>query len=328
MPAFDDIVTELPPAAGEAAAQGPAAAGGDVLLTLGEVTFGVDAGGYRELRRQAAYGWPAQQRVGRRPSHQATGYGDEELTITGVLMTSFRGGPRTVEDLRAQAARQEPQLLTAGDGVAFGRWVMTGVDETQSRPFADGTPRRVAFGVTLVRYGDDAPSGRATQTEVAAADAGDVASVVDSVMKAVEKGASADAVVEAAEEAAGETLPPKSNVKRVLDAVLAVAAQGGSPKAMLDTALQTASRASGETAVFAQAATPVTVAYRARAGDALDYIAWRQFGDSAAVVSVLDANPELADTDPLLAAGTLVGLPDTPVEAAVRTVVQLWGPVG
>ena len=323
MATFDDIVTELPPTPGEAVAA-PDVAGGDVLLTLGSVSFGVDAGAYRELQRQTAYGWPAQERVGRRPSHQATGFGEEQLTISGVLMSAWRGGPRTVEDLRAQAARQEPLLLTSGDGTAFGRWVMTGVEETQSRPYADGTPRRVAFRASLVHYGDDTPSGRATRTEQAAVEAGDVAGVVDAVMEAVADGASAAAVVEAAQEAAGQP-QPKSNVKRVLDAVLGVAARGGSSSAMLDAALQTASRASGETATLTTATRAVTVAYRARAGDAMDYVAWRQFGDAAAVVSMLDANPELEGADPLLAAGTLVGLPEAPVETVARTVVQLWG---
>ena len=114
-------------------------------------------------------------------------------------------------------------------------------------------------------------------------------------------------------------------MRRVLDAVLSVAARGGSPRAIADEALRTASRLERGVGRLAGDA-DATVGYRARSGDVMDYIAWRQYGAVDAVISTLHANPELADAGPRLAAGTVVGLPDQPPPPqAPGAIVQLWG---
>ena len=65
----------------------------------------------------------------------------------------------------------------------------------------------------------------------------------------------------------------------------------------------------------------------ARAGDTLDDLAWREAGlGPADLPDVLIANPGLADTGPLILAGTVVVLPADRVAPVTATLplVQLW----
>ena len=354
---FTDIVTDLP-AGGENSALGPltpreqlrilrgrdategASDAGQVMMTLGSVAFGTLTGAYQQLKRSTEFRWPAQDRVGRRPSRQSTGTGRDSVTLEGVIMPSWRGSAAAVDALRALGARGEPQLLTAGDGTVFGRWVLLRVEETRSGLFADGAARKIAFAAELAHYGDDSPSGRATATEEAAEAAGDVRSVVDAAGDAAAGGGSpadvlAAATAAAARAAAGLGGPAgsegasdtgvvgsASNPRRVLDAIAGVAARGGSARGMIDAAVRAASRLPGAAAPVAAVARDV--AYRARAGDVIDDIAWRRYGTPLAAAAILAANPRLAEHDPRLPAGTLVGLPERAAETAARTIVQLW----
>ena len=65
---------------------------------------------------------------------------------------------------------------------------------------------------------------------------------------------------------------------------------------------------------------------RARAGDTIDALAWRERGlGPADLPAILAANPGLARLGPTLPTGTPVTLPDIARPAAtVRELVQLW----
>lgn len=65
--------------------------------------------------------------------------------------------------------------------------------------------------------------------------------------------------------------------------------------------------------------------YVTRAGDTVDWIAWRFYGADAAraVEQVLAANPGLADPGPLLPAGLVIELPAIE-EPAEQGGVRLW----
>lgn len=64
---------------------------------------------------------------------------------------------------------------------------------------------------------------------------------------------------------------------------------------------------------------------RARAGETLDGLIWRERGLGADdLPSVLAANPGLARLGPVLPIGTPVILPDAPPANRQRDVVQLW----
>ena len=63
---------------------------------------------------------------------------------------------------------------------------------------------------------------------------------------------------------------------------------------------------------------------RSQQNDTVDQLCWRHLGRTEAVVeAMLDINPGLAALGPVLPAGTLVTLPDTPITPTQPT-VQLW----
>lgn len=68
-----------------------------------------------------------------------------------------------------------------------------------------------------------------------------------------------------------------------------------------------------------------TLTYISQAGDTVDYIAWRHYGQTAGRVTeqVLEANRGLADYGPFLPAGVPVVVPVLSVSAPQQEVV-LW----
>lgn len=63
---------------------------------------------------------------------------------------------------------------------------------------------------------------------------------------------------------------------------------------------------------------------RSQQGDTADQLCWRHLGRTETVVeAMLEINPGLAALGPVLPAGTLVTLPDTPI-TPTRPTVQLW----
>ena len=297
-----------------------AAAGGSVMMTLGAVLFSVRTSVFQRLRRTTAYRWPSHERVGRLPTRQFTGPGDDKMNLDGVIMPTWRGSVGAVEALRELALTGEPQQLSAGTGDVFGLWCIEQLEEDRSGLFADGAPRRVAWTLQLARYGDDAPGGLRGALAASSAVVGDTRSVLDAMSRSVGAGDGPSAVVDRGREAAGG---PSTEAQRVvLPAAEAAADNGGAPRDVLAAAYNAAAR-SPESAPAPGAAQSPDVAYRAADGEMLDEIAHLRFGTAAAVEDVLDANPALGGERPRLPGGTLVELPpEAPAPAA--TVVTLW----
>jgi len=66
--------------------------------------------------------------------------------------------------------------------------------------------------------------------------------------------------------------------------------------------------------------------YRCKDGDRVDLICMRHYGHlKGTVEAVLAANPDLAETPPVLSVGTLIELPETTQSSKVKTTVKLWG---
>lgn len=195
MASYDVIVTR-----GEEAAPAPAP-GRTVMLSFGPVAFEAPASSYARLRRRSAWRWPSQDRSARRPAYQFLGPGPETIELEGVVFPLYAGGALP-DTLRALAAAGEPRELTGGAGEVFGAWVLTEVEETRSRLYQDGAPRRIEWRLSLARYGDDAPTGRLTALESQAAAVGDVRAVLDAAAAAVRAGRTPAEVLAAAVAAA------------------------------------------------------------------------------------------------------------------------------
>lgn len=117
--------------------------------------FNLDTAAFDELSRKTAYRWAAQERLGRDISQQAVGPGEDKLTIKGAVFPSFRGGLGQLNTLRSIGRNQRPLSLTTGYGSVLGTWCLLSVDEDQSALLAGGIPRKQAFSLEFVKYGDD-----------------------------------------------------------------------------------------------------------------------------------------------------------------------------
>ncbi|WP_286778222.1 tail protein X [Pseudomonas sp. UBA2311] len=69
----------------------------------------------------------------------------------------------------------------------------------------------------------------------------------------------------------------------------------------------------------------MTAQLRTQQNDTVDALCWRHYGRTAGVVeAVLDANPGLASSGPVLPTGLLVNLPEIQTSAPERQMVNLW----
>ena len=128
----------------------------ELMLALGGYRFSMAEAAYQSLRRSDAWRWATQERIGREPALQFVGAGKAEVEIEGVIYPHHRGGLGQIDRMRAEAGKGVPLRLNDGYGHIWGRWVIERLEETQSKPLANGAPRKVEFRLSLGKYGDDA----------------------------------------------------------------------------------------------------------------------------------------------------------------------------
>ncbi|MFK9686253.1 phage tail protein, partial [Escherichia coli] len=82
---------------------------------------------------------------------QFLGVGEENITLAGVLYPELTGGKLTMTTLRLMAEEGRAWPLLDGTGMIYGMYVISKVSETGSIFFADGTPRKIDFTLSLTR---------------------------------------------------------------------------------------------------------------------------------------------------------------------------------
>lgn len=127
----------------------------DVMMMLGPYQFGLDTAAFQEINRNTEWRWPAQDVFESRPVLQFTGWGEDTLSLPGVVFPEYWGGTTQLDDLRALGDTGEPLILIDGRGNVLGQWVITGVSERGSVFAQAGVARRQEFTVNLKRYHDD-----------------------------------------------------------------------------------------------------------------------------------------------------------------------------
>ena len=125
------------------------------MMALGEYRFSLSTAAYQEFAHSAEYRWAAQDRIGRPPGRQYVGPGAETVSLRGQIYPRFRGGLGQLARMRAEAGRGEPLDMVEGNGRAWGRFVITRVEETRRAFEADGSPRQIEFRLELARYAED-----------------------------------------------------------------------------------------------------------------------------------------------------------------------------
>ena len=124
----------------------------EVMMVLGTYAFALSSAAYQEFTRATGYTWAEQPRIGGRPALQFTGIEAETVTLRGIIYPGFRGGLGQVDAMRALAGRGQPLRLVSGVGANLGAWVIERVGEGHTVFFANGTPRKIEFDLSLKRY--------------------------------------------------------------------------------------------------------------------------------------------------------------------------------
>lgn len=130
-----------------------------VLMTLGSFQFRLSTAAYESLKRTTDYRWKGQKRLGRPPSQQFIGKGDDKINLEGTIYPHFRGGLGQIDDMREMADEGEPLSLVDGRGNNLGRFCISKIQETQEALVLEGLPRKMTFKMDLVAYGEDDDNG-------------------------------------------------------------------------------------------------------------------------------------------------------------------------
>lgn len=119
------------------------------MMRFGSFKFGIYTAAYQELTRSTEYNWGEQSVFGDWDNLQYLGPGQDTQTLSGVIFPEWNGGAYQLDNLRTLASQGRPQLLILGTGRILGYWVITRIDEGQTKHAAFGMPRRQEFTVNL-----------------------------------------------------------------------------------------------------------------------------------------------------------------------------------
>lgn len=122
-----------------------------MMLALGMFVFMRQTLPYQNLQRSADYQWAANSRIGLRDAFQFIGPGEDKVTLSGDLYPELTGGRLSMLALYTMAEQGRAWPLISGTGTIYGMFVVSNVSETGTVFFADGSPRKISFTLSLTR---------------------------------------------------------------------------------------------------------------------------------------------------------------------------------
>lgn len=127
------------------------------LLSLGPHVFEIAPLNFQQIVRTTEAKWPAIARFGTYPARQFTGFGEDTITISGLLFPDEMGGRSEYEAIRLtqRAARPVPMMGWGGQGMSallFGLVVIVTVSDQQTSINRDGQGRRLAYDVDVAPF--------------------------------------------------------------------------------------------------------------------------------------------------------------------------------
>ena len=132
------------------------------LLALGPHKFEIAPMSFQQLEDETIAEWKAIGRFGGRPGWQFTGFGEDPISISGLLYPYELGGRDAIDALRETQRQKAPVLMIGWStderaaAKVFGRVAIRSVRRTQTNIDAFGQGRKIAFDIGLVPIGDDA----------------------------------------------------------------------------------------------------------------------------------------------------------------------------
>lgn len=127
-----------------------------MLMALGLFPFAISTLAFDELQRRSDWRHAVSPRIGARDALQFVGPGVETIALNGAAMAELGDGRASLDRLREMADQGDPWPLVDGTGRVYGAFVIVGIDERHKAFFADGTARRIDFGIDLLRAPEDA----------------------------------------------------------------------------------------------------------------------------------------------------------------------------
>lgn len=130
------------------------------LLALGSHIFQIDRLNYQQFARSTEAKWASIPRFGTYPGRQFVGYGDDTITISGLLFPDEFGDRSDYEAVRTTQRAANPVMLIgwadASSTVAtiYGRVVILFVDDEQSAINRAGLGRKVSYTIEVAPFHD------------------------------------------------------------------------------------------------------------------------------------------------------------------------------
>lgn len=131
----------------------------DVMLMIGNFAFTTETATYETLSRTTSWRWAKTDLIGNTPSYQFVGEGDQTISISGAIYPYQFGKQASIDTLKLMAKAGEAYLIVNKRGSSLGYWIIQSVSENESRHFADGTPRKNAFSLSLAYAGEYSLTG-------------------------------------------------------------------------------------------------------------------------------------------------------------------------
>jgi hypothetical protein len=128
------------------------------LLSLGMFVFAIDKLLHDELQVRSDWKHAGNPRIGARDALQFLGPGTETVSLNGSAMAELCDGRVSLDELRDMAGTGESHALVDATGRIYGNFVITAIDERHKHILPDGTPRRIDFGIDLLRAADEPPN--------------------------------------------------------------------------------------------------------------------------------------------------------------------------
>lgn len=128
------------------------------MMCLGMFVFSLSTAAYQELQRKTSWKYASNARMGTRDAKQATGLGDDTITLSGWIAPELTGSALSLDALRVMGNMQKSWLLVEGTGRVYGTFIIMDLNEGKTHLKSNGEARRIEFSITLERTDEGALS--------------------------------------------------------------------------------------------------------------------------------------------------------------------------
>jgi len=126
-----------------------------MMMILGMMVFERRTLPYQTMTRNSDYRWASGSRVGTRPTLQFLGVGEESIKLSGELRPEITGGVISLFLLEQMAQQGRAWPLLGGNGMPYGMFVITSVNDTHTDFLQNGSARKINFDITLKRVDEN-----------------------------------------------------------------------------------------------------------------------------------------------------------------------------